>query len=153
MAKHSFFRKGFVIFVAVITIVFGIFTFFVVSPWSFISRFYFVPAPAPYPDVKLKPEYTTTVCNYIREDSRFYRYETNLSLVELQKYYDEQMAQYCVDKSFWTDLLHSQVTSCSLPNKQFFRVDLTPKSSNRVEVLQSQYMNTKVNDSPKFCGE
>ncbi len=153
MAKSGFFRKRFIIFLAIITIIFGLFVLFMFFPWSFFSRFYFVPAPAPYSDIKLEPEYTTTACDYIREDSRFYRYEINRSLTELQKYYDEQMARYCVDKSSWTDLLNSQATSCSLPNQQFFRVDLIPKSPNRVEVLQSQHMTTKVNDSPKFCGE
>jgi hypothetical protein len=63
------------------------------------------------------------------------------------------MAQYCVDKWSWANLINSQATSCSLPNQQFFRVDLIPKSPNRFEVLQSQDMSTKVNESPKICGE
>ncbi len=115
------------------------------------SRFLFLPAPGPYPGIEVKPEYSSSDCNVVREDSKTFTYDIALSQVKLQTYYDIQMAKFCTEKWPWVDLMHSKAGGCDMNNHQSFRVNLFTQTLQKVRVIQTQSIYVRVSDSPDGC--
>jgi hypothetical protein len=117
------------------------------------SRFLFVPAPGPYPGIKVKAEYSSSICNVVREDSKTFTYDIDLSQKVLQTYYDRQMAKFCKGKWSWIDLIDIKINTagCDLNNQQIFRVDLFTQTQQKVRIIQTQSIYVRGSEFPDGC--